>query len=194
MLQALSGEDDLGPWLTAHPAIGKVSFTGSGNTAKRVVEACSAHLKRVSTELGGNDPAIVCDDVDPVIVGRKIATVAMLRSGQFCIAIKRVYIHEKIYDAVLAEIVKYVGTVKVDNGLDEGTVVGPLANQPQYERVKDLLADIEQTKLDILPKSGQPLDGLKGFFIRPIVINNPPDDSRVVVEEPFGMSSRSERI
>ncbi|KAI1368447.1 aldehyde dehydrogenase [Xylaria arbuscula] len=186
VLQALSGEDDLGPWLTAHPAIGKVSFTGSGNTAKRVVEACSSHLKRVSTELGGNDPAIVCDDVDPVVVGRKVATVAMLRSGQFCIAIKRVYIHEKIYDAVLAEIVKYVGTVKVDNGLDEGTVVGPLANEPQYERVKDLLADIEQTKLDVLPKNGQPIDGLKGFFIRPIVINNPPDDSRVVVEEPFG--------
>ncbi|KAI0512624.1 aldehyde dehydrogenase [Xylaria bambusicola] len=186
VLQALSGEDDLGPWLTTHPSIGKVSFTGSGNTAKRVVEACSSSLKRVSTELGGNDPAIVCEDVDPVLVGQKIATVAMLRSGQFCIAIKRVYVHESIYDAVLAEIVKYVGSVKVDNGLDEGTVVGPVANRPQYERVKELLANIEETKLDVLPKKGQPIEELKGFFIRPIVINNPPDDSRVVVEEPFG--------
>ncbi|KAI0911510.1 aldehyde dehydrogenase [Ustulina deusta] len=186
VLQALSGGDDLGPWLTAHPGIGKVSFTGSCATGKKVMQACSAHLKRVSAELGGNDPAIVCEDVDPAMVGRKIATVALLRSGQFCMAVKRVYVHESVYDAVLAGIVEYVENVKVGNGLEEGTIVGPLSNRPQYERVKDLLADIEATKLDVLPRGGQSIEGLNGFFIRPIVVNNPPDEARVVVEEAFG--------
>ncbi|KAI0542318.1 aldehyde dehydrogenase [Xylaria digitata] len=163
VLQALSGDDDLGPWLTAHPGIEKVSFIGSCATAKKVVQACSAHLKRVSAELGGNDPAIVCEDVEPVVVAQKIAKVALMRSGQFCIAIKRVYVHEPVYDAVLAGIVEYIGS-----------------------RVKDLLANIEETKLTVLPRGGQLIEGLSGFFIRPIVVSNPPDDARVVVEEAFG--------
>ncbi|KAI1429261.1 aldehyde dehydrogenase [Xylaria sp. FL1777] len=186
VLQALSGDDDLGPWLTAHPGIGKVSFTGSCATGKKVMQACSAHMKRISAELGGNDPAIVCEDVDPEIVGEKIATVALLRSGQFCLAVKRVYVHESVYDAVLAGIVKYVESARVGNGFDEGVVVGPIANRPQYERVKNLLTNIEETKLEVVPRDGQSLEGLNGFFIRPIVVKNPPDEARAVVEEAFG--------
>ncbi|KAI0195319.1 aldehyde dehydrogenase [Xylaria flabelliformis] len=186
VLQALSGHDDLGPLLTTHPDVGKVSFTGSGAVAKKVMKSCSTNLTRVSFELGGNDPAIVCGDVDPATVAAKIGTVALLRSGQLCMAVKRVYIHESIYDAVLAELVKHFEAVKVGDGFEEGTVVGPLSNQPQYERVKELLANIEETKLDVLPKGGPSIEGLKGFFIKPILVANPPDDARVVVEEPFG--------
>ncbi|KAI0969428.1 aldehyde dehydrogenase [Xylaria arbuscula] len=186
VLQALSGNDQLGPWLTAHPGIGKVSFTGSCATGKKVMESCSAHLKRVTLELGGNDPAVVCEDVDPATVAQKIAAVALDRSGQFCMAIKRVYVHQSVYDDVLAEMVKYVGSLKLGNGLEEGTVIGPLANRPQYERVKDLLADIARTKLDVLPGDVSSTEGLHGFFIRPIVLNNPPEDARAVVEEAFG--------
>ncbi|KAI0393990.1 aldehyde dehydrogenase [Xylariaceae sp. FL0594] len=191
VLQALSGDDDLGPWLTAHPGIGKVSFTGSCATGKKVMEACSKHMKRVSMELGGNDPAIVCEDVDPVTVASKIATVALLRSGQLCMAIKRVYVHEAVFDAVLEAMRRHVvERAKVGDGFDETTVVGPIANRPQYERVRELLRDIAETKLDVFPAEGDKLveeeEGLKGFFIRPILVNNPPDDARVVVEEPFG--------
>ncbi|KAI1752330.1 aldehyde dehydrogenase [Xylaria castorea] len=186
VLQALSGHDDLGPLLTTRPDVGKVSFTGSCAVAKRVMRSCSANLTRVSFELGGNDPAIVCEDVDPASVAQKIGTVALLRSGQLCMAVKRVYVHESIYDAVLAELVKHFENVKVGDGLEEGTVVGPLSNQPQYERVKELLANIEETKLDVLPRGGQSIEGLKGYFIRPILVADPPDDARVVVEEPFG--------
>jgi len=165
VLQALSGGDELGPWLTAHPGIGKVSFTGSCATGKKVMEAvsyrdrshliklpvaktleiqCSKHLKRVSMELGGNDPAIICSDVDPVTVAPKIARVALLRSGQLCMAIKRVYVHESIYDAVLDGMAKHMDRVKVGDGFDDGTVVGPISNRPQYERVKDLLTILER--------------------------------------------------
>ncbi|KAI0816302.1 aldehyde dehydrogenase [Xylaria sp. FL0064] len=186
VLQALSGEDDLGPWLTAHPGVGKVSFTGSCSIGKKVMQACSAHMKRVSTELGGNDAAIVCGDVDPAIVAQKIMTVALARSGQFCMAIKRIYVHESVYDAVLAELVKCFENAKVGNPFEEDTYVGPISNRPQYERVKELLAYVEKSKLDAMPKYTEPIDGLGGLFIRPILVNNPPEDSRVVVEEAFG--------
>jgi acyl-CoA reductase-like NAD-dependent aldehyde dehydrogenase len=185
VLQALSGDDELGPWLTAHPGVGKVSFTGSCATGKKVMESCSAHLKRVSLELGRNDPAIVCEDVDPATVAAKIAKVALLRSGQLCMAIKRVYVHDSVYDAVLSEIVKHFECVKVGNGFED-TVVGPISNRPQYERVKELLANIEETKLVVASRDGQSIEGLNGFFVRPMVVSNPPDDARVVVEEPFG--------
>ncbi|KAI0408659.1 aldehyde dehydrogenase [Xylaria palmicola] len=186
VLQALSGDDDLGPRLTAHPGIGKVAFTGSCATGKKVMAACSTHLKRVSMELGGNDPAIVCEDVDPATVARKIASTALLRSGQLCMAVKRVYVHESIYDIVLAGIAKYFESVKVGDGFDEGTVVGPISNRPQYDRVKELLSNIKETKLDVAPGDEQSIDKLNGLFIRPVVVSNPPDDARVVVEEPFG--------
>jgi acyl-CoA reductase-like NAD-dependent aldehyde dehydrogenase len=207
VLQALSGGEELGPWLTAHPGIGKVSFTGSCATGKKVMEAvsyrdgsclmrspftktiwlqCSKHLKRVSMELGGNDPAIICPDVDPATVASKIATVALLRSGQLCMAIKRVYVHESIYDAVLDGMAKHIERVKVGDGFDDGTVVGPISNRPQFERVKELLSNIGETKLNVFPTDNTTIEGLKGFFVRPVIVSNPPDDARVVVEEPFG--------
>ncbi|KAI0481572.1 aldehyde dehydrogenase [Xylaria cf. heliscus] len=186
VLQALSGEDDIGPWMTSHPGIGKISFTGSCATGKRVMQSCSAHLKRVTLELGGNDPAIICEDVDPATVAKKIGFFALLRTGQLCMAVKRAYVHEKVYDAVLAELVKHFETVKVGDGFDEDTVVGPICNEPQYERVKELFANIEETKLDFRPRNSPSIKGLKGFFIQPTIVANPPEDSRVVVEEPFG--------
>ncbi|KAI1131612.1 aldehyde dehydrogenase [Nemania abortiva] len=187
ILQVLSGNDDLGPMLTSSPRIGKVSFTGSCETGQKVVNSCgSAGLKRMTLELGGNDPAIVLEDADPEVVGAKIAFTALLRSGQLCMAVKRLYIHESIYDAVLKEVVKYVENAKFGDGFEEGVIVGPIANRPQYERVKELLADIEKSKLKVIPENGTSTEGLGGYFIRPIVIDNPPEDSRVVVEEPFG--------
>ncbi|KAJ8126549.1 hypothetical protein O1611_g7089 [Lasiodiplodia mahajangana] len=187
IFQVLSGNDDLGPLLTAHPRIGKVSFTGSCETGQKVVASCgSAGLKRMSMELGGNDPAIILEDADPEVVAQKVASIAMLRSGQLCMAVKRIYIHESIYDAVLKGVVKFVENAKFGDGFEEGVIVGPIANRPQYERVKNLLKNIEDTKLKVYPENGTSTEGLGGYFIRPIVIDNPPEDSRVVVEEPFG--------
>ncbi|TGJ81090.1 hypothetical protein E0Z10_g7683 [Xylaria hypoxylon] len=81
---------------------------------------------------------------------------------------------------------RFAARFKVGNELDEGTVVGPISNRPQYERVKDLLANIEESKLNVLPRDGQSIEGLNGFFIRPIVVSNLPDDAMVMVEEAFG--------
>ncbi|KAM6536136.1 hypothetical protein FALCPG4_005653 [Fusarium falciforme] len=186
VFQALSGNDDLGPWLTAHPGIDKVSFTGSTATGKRVMQSCAATLKRVTLELGGNDPAIVCSDVDVKAIAPKLALSALLNSGQICIAIKRIYIHESIYDELLKELVAEVNKLRVADGMENGAVLGPVQNPLQFERVKELLADIESQKLNLATGSTGASALGKGYFITPTVVDNPPDDSRIVVEEPFG--------
>ncbi|OLN97064.1 Phenylacetaldehyde dehydrogenase 1 [Colletotrichum chlorophyti] len=186
VFQVLSGDDNLGPWLTSHPGVDKVSFTGSTATGKRVMESCSKTLKRVTLELGGNDAAIVRPDVDVKAIAPKIAMLALYNSGQVCVAIKRIYIHESIYDELLTEITNVVESLPVGDGQQEGTVLGPVQNQMQFERVKELLKDIEAQKLKITAGSTEPASNSKGFFITPTIVDNPPENSRIVVEEPFG--------
>ena len=131
VFQVLSGGEDLGPMLTAHPGIDKISFTGSIATGKKVMESCAKTLKRITLELGGNDPAIVCEDVDIDKIVPKIATLSFLNSGQICMLVKRLYVHEKIYDRFRDAIVKFTETIKTGDGFEEGIVVGPLQNSMQ---------------------------------------------------------------
>ena len=131
VLQVLSGGDDLGPMLTEHPGIDKISFTGSIATGKKVMESCAKTLKRITLELGGNDPAIVCEDVDIEKIVPKIATLAFLNSGQICMLVKRLYVHEKIYDQFRDAMVKFTETIKTGDGFEEDILVGPLQNRMQ---------------------------------------------------------------
>ncbi|PHH91605.1 hypothetical protein CDD83_11009 [Cordyceps sp. RAO-2017] len=185
VLQVLSGDDDLGPWLTEHPDIDKVNFTGSIATGKAVMQSCSKTLKRVTLELGGNDPAIVCDDVDLDVVVPKITTVAFLNSSQICMVIKRIYVHEKIYDKFMKAMVAFAKNIKTGDGFESDVLVGPIQNAMQYEKVKEFYADVAKSKWKHALE-GQVLKNRKGYFITPTIIDNPPEDSQVVVEEPFG--------
>ncbi|KAI2468306.1 aldehyde dehydrogenase [Annulohypoxylon bovei var. microspora] len=184
VFQALSGEDDLGPWLAEHPGINVVSFTGSVEVGKKVMESCSKTLKRCILELGGNDPAIVCSDVDIESTAPKIAYFALANSGQICTIPKRIYVHESIYDKFLSAMVAYANNVSLKQ--DENPSIGPVSNQPQYEHVKGLLADIEKNKLTLATGSTKPPKDQQGFFLSPTIVDNPPDNSRIVTEEPFG--------
>ncbi|KEF62465.1 NAD-dependent aldehyde dehydrogenase [Exophiala aquamarina CBS 119918] len=184
VVQALSGDDSLGPWLTAHPGPAKISFTGSSATGKKVMESASKTLKRVTLELGGNDPAVVCDDVDIKEVAPKIATLAFLNSGQICLALKRIFVHEKIFDEFRDAMVEHTKTLKLGEGNEEGVFLGPIQNSMQYERVKGFFSDIEKEKWNVAIGGKNP-DG-PGYFITPTIIDRPKDDSRLVVEEPFG--------
>ncbi|KAF3062484.1 Phenylacetaldehyde dehydrogenase [Daldinia childiae] len=183
VLQALSGDGDLGPLLTEHPNIQMVSFTGSTLVEKKVMESCSKTVKRVVLELGGNDPAIVCANVDPTSVAIKIASVAFSHSGQLCVATKRIYVHEAVYDAVLAAMVEFVKTLKLGSGEDAYT--GPISNIDHFEYVKDLLANVESSKLTVETGSTKPLSDMNGYYIIPTIMDNPPEDARVVIEEQF---------
>ncbi|KAG9244072.1 aldehyde dehydrogenase [Calycina marina] len=184
VLQVLSGDDNLGPWITSHPGIDKISFTGSTATGKRVMESASKTLKRVTLELGGKDPAIVCKSVNIKDAAPKLATLCFMNSGQICIAIKRVYIHESIYNEFRDAMVDHVKTIKVGDGTEEGVFLGPIQNSMQYERVQGFFDDIEKQGQKVAV-GGKTADSA-GFFINPTIIDNPAADSRIVLEEPFG--------
>ena len=184
VLNVVSGGDRLGPWLTEHPGIDKVSFTGSTETGRRVMRSASATLKRVTLELGGNDPAIVLPDVDVKAVAEKLFWAAFTNSGQVCIATKRLYVHEDVYEPLKEALVAYARTVTVGDGSEQGNRLGPVNNRPQYERVLDLIRDARENGYKFL--LGDEEAELPGFFVPITIIDNPPEESRIVQEEQFG--------
>ncbi|MGV2108250.1 aldehyde dehydrogenase family protein [Agrobacterium vitis] len=184
VLNVVSGGNDLGSWLTQHKDISKISFTGSTATGRKIMEACSGNLKRITLELGGNDPAIVLPDVNIKETAEKLFWAAFQNSAQFCVAAKRLYIHEDIYDELAEALVAYARTVKVGDGAEQGTDLGPIQNRMQFEKLKNLLADAKDKGLHFL--LGGEVEDRKGFFVPVTIIDNPPEDSRVVVEEAFG--------
>jgi acyl-CoA reductase-like NAD-dependent aldehyde dehydrogenase len=132
VFQVLSGDDSLGPWMTEHPHIDMISFTGSIPTGKKVAASCAKTLKRYVLELGGNDAAIVCDDVEIEKCLPKIATLAFLNSGQICMLAKRIYIHENIYDKFRDAMVEFTKNhIKTGGGFEPDVVVGPIQNSMQ---------------------------------------------------------------
>lgn len=183
VVQCLSGDDSLGPMFTEHPGIDKISFTGSIMTGKRVMASCAKTLKRITLELGGNDPAIICDDVDIDAIIPKIGTLSYLCSAQICMMIKRLYVHENIYDEFLAKLVAFVKTLKVGEGTEPDVFFGPVQNQMQFDKAKDLFSTIASENLK--PALGGTIENSTGYYIHPTIIDNPPETSRVVQEEPF---------
>ncbi|KAI1264405.1 aldehyde dehydrogenase [Xylariaceae sp. FL1019] len=184
VLQALSGEEDIGPMLTAHPDVAKISFTGSVETGKKVFAACADTLKRVTLELGGNDAAIICEDVDINSVAAKISSLAFIHSGQICMNVKRIYVHEQIYDKFLAALIKNTKQLNIGDTADPKTTLGPVQNRMQYKKLQKLYA-MSASNGCKTAYAGE-VSNKSGFFMAPTIIDNPPDDSAVVVEEPFG--------
>ncbi|CAG8255802.1 unnamed protein product [Penicillium salamii] len=183
VVQCLSGDDTLGPMITDHPDIDKISFTGSILTGKRVMASCAKTLKRVTLELGGNDPAIICEDVDIDAIIPKIGILSYLCSSQICMMIKRLYVHEKIYDEFLEKLVTFVKTLKVGDGTEEDTFFGPVQNEMQFEKAKDLFSSLSTESLKTA--LGGSIEKSHGYYIHPTIVDNPPESSRVVQEEAF---------
>lgn len=184
VLNIVTGGDALGPWMTTHPGFDKISFTGSTATGRRVMESAAATLKRVTLELGGNDAAIVMPDVDVEKVAEDLFWAAFRNNGQICIATKRMYVHTDVYEPLKAALVAYARTVKVGDGSEQGTQIGPINNKPQYDRVLDLIADAKDKGYAFL-LGGEAVD-VPGYFIPVTILDNPPEDSRIVQEEQFG--------
>jgi aldehyde dehydrogenase (NAD+) len=183
VLNVISGGDYLGPWLTSHPGIDKISFTGSTRTGRKVMESAAATLKRVTLELGGNDAAIVLPDVDIDAVTPLIFWSAFRNAGQVCIASKRVYAHADIYDRLRDALIAFGRTVHVGSGLEQGVQMGPIQNRQQYDHVRALVDEARANQTIVL--GGEPVEG-PGYFMQPTLIDNPPADSRIVMEEQFG--------
>jgi len=184
VLNVISGGDGLGAMMTTHPTPRKVSFTGSIETGKKVALSAAADLKRVTLELGGNDPAIVLDDADPSIVGDAIFEGAFANCGQICSAIKRVYVPESIFDEVVEVLVEKARTIRVGEGTEPGVELGPINNLPQFERVKELVSDAISTGA-AAPAGGAAMDR-PGYFFQPTILTGLLDGTRIVDEEQFG--------
>jgi acyl-CoA reductase-like NAD-dependent aldehyde dehydrogenase len=184
VLSVLAGGDELGALLTAHPGVDKISFTGSVATGKKVMASAAGTLKRVTLELGGNDAAIVLEDVDVAAVAKKLFFAATVNSGQVCMAIKRIYAHEKIYAALCAALANEARSARLGDGLDPTTTLGPIQNRRQYDRVRELKEDARLSGGGLL--EGDPDLTGEGYFVSPTVVTGLAEDSRLVSEEQFG--------
>lgn len=184
VLNIVSGGNELGERLVKHPGVNKISFTGSTATGRRIMESASGNLKRITLELGGNDPAIVLPDVDIEETAQQLFWAAFQNSAQFCVAAKRLYIHEDIYDDLSQALVRFASTVVVGDGSQQGSHLGPIQNSMQFNKLKDLFADVKANGQRVL-LGGEIGDG-PGYFVPVTIVDNPPEDSRVVTEEAFG--------
>ena len=179
----ITDANDLGEPLTAHPDVRKISFTGSTATGAKVMAGAAGLLKRITLELGGNDAGIVLDDVDPKEAAPKLFESAFQNSGQVCIAMKRLYVHENIYDEMCSELASIADETVIGNGLEQGTKLGPLNNKMQYDKVKGL---IEDARKDGNVIAGGEVPDQPGYFIRPTIVKDIKEGSRLVDEEQFG--------
>jgi len=184
VLNVITGGDALGPLMTAHAGFDKISFTGSSATGRAVMRSAADHLTRVTLELGGNDAAIVMPDVDIDSVARSLFWGAFINSGQICIAAKRVYVHESIYAPMADAFTALARSARMGPGEQEDVELGPVQNRLQYGRLVNLLEDCKQRGFRFL--TGGELSEGPGLFFPVTLVDNPPDDSRIVQEEPFG--------
>ncbi|RMD42245.1 hypothetical protein DV735_g2917, partial [Chaetothyriales sp. CBS 134920] len=187
VVSVLSGDDGLGPLLTAHPIPQKISFTGSTFTGKKVAESAAKTLKRVTLELGGKDPAIILDDINIAEVAPKIAQSSFLNSGQLqqvCLAVKRIFVQESIIEPFRDALVAATKHLAVGPGTEPGVFLGPVQNSLQYEKVKTFFDEAHKEKQTIAVGGVNPTGD--GYFITPTIIDRPAENSKLAREEPFG--------
>lgn len=185
VLSVVSGGNELGPQMTAHPDIAKISFTGSTETGKHVIRSAAGTVKRLTLEMGGNDAAIVMPDADWKSIIPQLFWGAIGNSGQWCVGIKRLYIHRSFHAPFVAAFVDYALQQKLGNGLDAEVTVGPVQNKMQFDKVRTFLDDIKANGQNIV-LGGEVDDSRPGYFIPVTVVDNPPEQSKIVQEEQFG--------
>jgi phenylacetaldehyde dehydrogenase len=176
----------VGAALAAHPGVDKVSFTGSTATGRRILDAAGGNLKRVTLELGGKSANIVFGDADleKAIAGSTDAI--FFNAGQACAAGSRLYVHDSVYDEFVAGLVEQAKQIRVGDGFDPATQIGPLASREHFDRVSAYL-ETGRSEGTVLTGGGRV--GETGYFVEPTVIADTAADSRVTREEIFGRSS-----
>ena len=184
VLNVITGPDPLGATLTAHPLVRKISFTGSTETGRKVAAAAADDLKRLTLELGGNDPAIVLPDAPVEQIAAALFWSAFMNNGQVCFAAKRVYVHESRHDELVDAFAAIARDVKVDAGTAEGAQLGPVNNLAQFERVSGLVADAVARGAKVAA-GGRAVDR-PGYFFEPTILAGVSDGVAIVDEEQFG--------
>lgn len=184
VVNVITGTDEIGAAMSAHPGIAKMTFTGSTATGKKVMASAVDTLKRLTLELGGNDAGIVLPDADPKAIAEGLFWGAFINNGQTCAALKRLYVHESIYDAVCDALVEIANAVPSGDGMDEASILGPVQNKMQFERIKTLVEEAKAAGGRVLT-GGAPKEG-KGYFYPITLVADVDHGVRLVDEEQFG--------
>ncbi|GAB3618363.1 aldehyde dehydrogenase family protein [Okibacterium endophyticum] len=182
---AVPGDGDLGAALVANPSVGKIMFTGSTATGKKIIEASAGNVTRLTLELGGNDAGIVLPDVNAKEIAEGLFWGAFINTGQTCAALKRLYVHNDVYDEVCAALVDVASSVPMGVGLDEQNVLGPLQNAMQFGIVDRLVESAKSSGARVL-LGGEPERDRPGYFYPTTLIADIEPTNDLVVEEQFG--------
>jgi phenylacetaldehyde dehydrogenase len=185
LLSVVSGGRDVGEALAGHPGIGKIMFTGSTATGKAIIKSSADTVKRLTLELGGNDAGIVLPDADPKAIAEGLFWGAFINTGQTCAALKRLYVHTDIYDAVCEELTNVAAAMPMGVGLDEANVLGPLQNRQQYDIVARLVDAAKASGARVL-LGGNPDPDRAGHFYPTTLIADIDNNNPLVTEEQFG--------
>ncbi|WP_417560425.1 aldehyde dehydrogenase family protein [Marinomonas sp.] len=184
VINVVTGDDqefNLGAAMSAHPDIRKIVFTGSCATGIKVMKTAADSMKRLTLELGGNDAGIVLPDVDPNAIAEGLFWGAFINNGQTCAAMKRLYVHESVYDAVCESLVEFAKKIPVGDGMNESSILGPIQNKAQFDKVSRLISEAKQQGKVLL--GGEPG---KGLFYPPTIISDLKNGDSLVDEEQFG--------
>ena len=180
-VSAADGAFNMGAAMSAHEDIAKIVFTGSCGTGQKVMQSSAETMKRLTLEMGGNDAGIVLPDADPQAIAEGLFWGAFINNGQTCAAMKRLYVHDDIHDAVCDALVAYARNIKVGGGTREDNVLGPVQNQMQFDKLSHLVAQAKERGQVLL--GGEPGEGL---FYPPTIIAGMSADDPLVYEEQFG--------
>ena len=185
VLTVISGDRKVGAVIAAHPGLDKIMFTGSTEAGRRIVESSARNLARLTLELGGNDPGIVLPGTNVSEIAENLFWGCFINTGQTCAALKRLYVHESVYDQVVDTLADMARSMPMGRGLDDGNVLGPLQNQSQFDIVKDLVDDA-RTRGARIVAGGEPATDLGPLFYRTTIVADIEDGARLVDEEQFG--------
>jgi succinate-semialdehyde dehydrogenase/glutarate-semialdehyde dehydrogenase len=178
----------VGETLLKDARVRKIGFTGATSTGKRVMAAAAQNVKRVTLELGGSDPMIVCNDADLDEAVSAASVGRFFNCGQACLAIKRLYLFEGIYDEFVSKLVAKAEKLRVGNGLEPGVIVGPLHTSEQREEIEEQVRDAVERGARILTGGKRPAGAAfaQGNFYLPTLLAGVDETSRIVQEEVFG--------
>src|SRR4051794_12648265 len=184
VVNVVTGENEIGALMSAHPGIAKVTFTGSTATGRTIMQSAAATLKRLTLELGGNDAGVILPDADPKAIAEGLFWGAFINGGQTCAALKRLYVHDSIYDEVCRELTAYAKEVVVGDGLLEESKLGPVQNKKQFDIVASFVEEARAKGGRVLI-GGNPSKG-PGYFYPVTLVADVDHGCRLVDEEQFG--------
>jgi acyl-CoA reductase-like NAD-dependent aldehyde dehydrogenase len=185
VLTVVAGNREVGAAIAAHRGLDKIMFTGSTEAGRKIVASSAQNLARLTLELGGNDPGIVLPGTDAKAIAENLFWGCFINTGQTCAALKRLYVHESVYDDVVDALAELAAALPMGPGLQEGNVLGPLQNQSQFDIVKDLVDDARARGARIVT-GGEPAPELGPLFYHATVVADIEDGARLVDEEQFG--------